>query len=326
MAAAYLNIKKLKGAGKVLAAARHNLREIQAELGAVGHIDPSKTGLNRVMAGPGDAAAVARQAEQETPPKLRKDAVRGLEVVISLPPGQARDSMAFFSDGLAWVRGYFAVPVLSAVAHHDEAEPHLHVLLLPLKNGRMAGSDLVGNRARLRDMQSAFHQAVASRYGLTRPVATRRPSKAFRDAAAAKVIDVLSTAPECLSQPNVRLALTEAIAHDPDALMTALGLTLPAQKPKRTKSFVEIMTSPTQAKAKRKPIGFVKHPSPIGFEPDTAHKNDEPYLCVGFAHSTPENEPSYIRTRDDQDAHLWDSEQGKFRSAPKPTVTTSRHH
>lgn len=235
MAAAYLNIKKLKGAGKMLAAARHNLREIQAELGAVGHIDPSKTSLNRVMAGPDNAAAVALQAEQETPPKLRKDAVRGLEVVISLPPGQARDSMAFFADGLAWVREYFAVPVLSAIAHHDEAEPHLHVLLLPLKNGQMVGSDLVGNRTRLRDMQSAFHQAVASRYGLTRPVATRRPSKAFRDAAAAKVIDVLRAAPESLDLPNVRHALMEAIAHDPDTLVTALGLTFPTRQPKRAR-------------------------------------------------------------------------------------------
>src|SRR5207245_6185490 len=58
------------------------------------------------------------------------------------------------SDSLAWIEVYFAVPVLSAVVHVDEAAPHMHVLLLPLLNGRMQGSDLVGSRSRLRAMQS----------------------------------------------------------------------------------------------------------------------------------------------------------------------------
>ena len=57
-AAAFLRVKKLKGGGIVLAAARHTLREIQAELGAGGTIDPTRMGMNVVMHGPGDAADV----------------------------------------------------------------------------------------------------------------------------------------------------------------------------------------------------------------------------------------------------------------------------
>ena len=42
----------------LLTAARHNLREIQAELGSVGRIDPGRSATNAILAGPSDAAQV----------------------------------------------------------------------------------------------------------------------------------------------------------------------------------------------------------------------------------------------------------------------------
>jgi len=44
--AAILRIKKLKGGGIITVAARHNRRVIQAELGAAGSIDPTRSHLN----------------------------------------------------------------------------------------------------------------------------------------------------------------------------------------------------------------------------------------------------------------------------------------
>lgn len=310
MSAAYLNAKKLKGAGKVLTAARHNLREIQAEHGADGYIDPAKSHLNVVIAGPHEAVQVAALANDEITGKLRCDAVRAIELVISLPPAQAFDQMAFFNDSLAWVRIFFGVPVLSAVVHLDETEPHCHVLLLPVVNGRMIGSDLVGNRARLRQMQCDFYQAVSSCYGLSRPMSAKRTSKAIRYKAASMVFDAIRAAPDCLGRPDVGFALKEAIASNPDALAAALGVTIPTGKTKREKSFVEIMTTPAKAEQRTKPIGFADKP----------RGNSEPYHCVGFANAPPPPNDTYTRVSDLQDAAaLWDSELGEFRTVPQQT-------
>lgn len=316
MSAAYLNAKKLKGAGKVLIAARHNLRELQDELGADGYISAAKSHLNVVLAGPHDAVAIAALADDALPSKTRRDAVRAVELVISLPPVQSINHAAFFNDSLAWIRAFFGVPVLSAVVHLDESEPHCHVLLLPVVDGRMVGSDLVGNRARLRMMQTDFHAAVSSRYGLTRPMAAKRTSKAVRDKVAGMVLDVILKAPECLGRPNVRIALAEAIASNPDALAAALGVSMPTSKMKRERSFVEIMTAPAKPESKAKPIGFHPAAKPIGFA-NMPHENSKPYLCVGFDNSPLPTDGTFTRESDHQDAALWDSELGEFRPAPQ---------
>jgi len=321
MSAAYLNAKKLKGSGKVLTAARHNLRELQGELGAESYIDHAKSRLNMVMAGPSEAVEVAALADESVTGKLRHDAVRAVEIVISLPPAQPLDYAAFFADSLTWARAFFGVPVLSAIVHFDEAEPHCHVLLLPIVEGRMIGSDLVGNRARLREMQSDFHLAVASRYGLTRPLAVKRASKARRDKAASLVLDAILAAPESLGRPNVRLALADAIASSPDALVAALGLNMPTATAKRKRSFVEIMTAPAKAEPKRKPIGFAPPLKPIGFENEEP-RNIEPYPCVGFTSQPAPATPSTVRIPDRLPVDLWDAELGEFRSPP----ASARHH
>ncbi|MBC7455332.1 MAG: hypothetical protein H7335_16885, partial [Massilia sp.] len=90
--AQFLRIKKLTGKVIIEVAARHNHREILAELGAApgGHIDPARVGLNRVLRGHGTAAAVASQAkilmDAAGVKAMRKDAVRALEIIFSLPP------------------------------------------------------------------------------------------------------------------------------------------------------------------------------------------------------------------------------------------------
>ncbi len=134
MSAAYLNVKKLKGLGKVLVAARHNLREIQAERGADASIDASKSRLNVILAGPYEALKVAALGDEAVTGKLRRDAVRAIELLIGLPSSNAIDPVRFFTESLAWVREFFLAPVLSAVIHMDEAELHCHVLTWNARN------------------------------------------------------------------------------------------------------------------------------------------------------------------------------------------------
>ena len=83
-AAAFFRVKKLKGGNIITTAARHNRREIQAELGAVGAIDPARMHLNFTLEGPAAAADVGVQARSlmlaAGVGALRKDAVQALEL------------------------------------------------------------------------------------------------------------------------------------------------------------------------------------------------------------------------------------------------------
>ncbi|WP_158239159.1 plasmid recombination protein [Uliginosibacterium sp. TH139] len=279
MAAAFVSLKKLTGAAIVKTAARHNLREIQAELGSDSHINPAQTCRNMHLAGPATAAEVADLAnnamQDAGADKLRKDAVRAVEVLVSMPatfdPAKLE---SIFADALEWVRGFFGVPVLSAVVHLDEEAPHMHALLLPLANGRMVGSDLVGNRGRLQAIQAGFFESVACRYGLSRPRQEKRLSRVIRDEAASVALACLFSHPERLQQPSVRTALHEAIATHPEPMLAALGLEMPTGNAKAQKSFVEIMTKPCKPEPKSNPVGF-KAPA--------VTPESKPYPCVGFA-------------------------------------------
>ncbi len=287
MSAAYVSLKKLTGAAIIKTAARHNLREIQAELGAGSHINPAQTCRNMRLAGPETAAELADLADNAMQDAgvgtLRKDAVRAIELLISLPADFAPAKLeGFFADALAWVRAFFGVPVLSAVVHRDEEAPHMHALLLPLANGRMVGSDLVGNRGRLQAIQAGFFESVACRYGLSRPRPEKRLSRALRDEAASVALACLQSHPERLQLPSVRTALHEAIASHPAPMLAALGLEMPTGKAKPQKSFVQIMTKACKPEPR---------PNPIGFDAPAVTPERKPYPCVGFAnppqHSAP---------------------------------------
>lgn len=57
--------------------------------------------------------------------------------------------------------------IISAVVHIDETTPHLHLNLMPIRNGRLCCKDLF-NRAELTKLQTDFHEAVGKRWGLER--------------------------------------------------------------------------------------------------------------------------------------------------------------
>ena len=293
-AAAFLRVKKLKGGGIVLAAARHNLREIQAELGAGGNLDPKRMHMNVVMHGPGDAADVAALAKARMQAagvgKLRKDAVQAIELVFSLPHCTVMDKRHYFADCLAWAGARFGADnILSAVAHHDEAAPHMHVLLLPLVGNKMAGSELVGNRRTLADIQVAFHSAVASQHGLRK--APKRLAGPSKDAAAHLVLQHLRVTSDAVLRSAAWPTIRDAIERDPAPFMDALGLHLTApQKPPKT--MAQIFTS--KGKGPRREL-----PKPIGFDDGestepyrvSAPKKDRTLCSVGFAPIQPPATP-----------------------------------
>jgi hypothetical protein len=332
----FLLIKKLTGKAIIEVAARHNHREILAEMGAAksSHIDPARTRHNRVLHGCDTAAGVASAAQMlmhEAGIKTtRKDAVRALEIIFSLPPLSSIDHDRFFNESVQWAGHYFNVPIISAIIHNDEAAPHCHVLLLPLVDGRMIGSDLMGGRSKLKALQADFHAQVGQGYRLVRQTAQKRHSASIRRQAIDSAFDVLQ-ANSGLNDDMLHVLL-EPHAHHPEPLMMALGLKMPATKVKGT--FAGIMTKPCKPEKERKPIGFGDK-KPIGFISIDATKKQQTLCSVGFGDSplpipTPDvpqtdDDGDYIRERDtDNAASDYDFERGEFIKLPVKASTKAQ--
>ncbi|WP_184237025.1 plasmid recombination protein [Massilia timonae] len=271
-------IKKLKGQGIVRIAAKHNLREIAAEIGAAGHIDAARIRLNLVLRGPASADIVARNAKALMADagitRPRATAVMALELVFTLPADTHVDVYAYFEDATRWAEKFYQVPLLSSVLHLDESTPHCHVLLLPLVEGHMVGSDLYGDRAKLKEVQATFHAQVRARYGMTRQI----PAKCHSAAVRAKAMQL---AYKCLDEnsglaDDVLVALLKPHAKNPEPLLLALGHSMPTRA--ACQSFVAMMTRPT--KPEQNPIGKESE-NLIGKSQQPAPKIMYPYPCVG---------------------------------------------
>jgi hypothetical protein len=258
--AAFLRLKKLTAGGIITKAARHNRRAIQAELGATGSIDPARSYLNETLCGPPTADGVAALATELMNAagvgKLRKNAVLAVEILFSLPADHHLDEGAYFRDCVAWAASHFggASNILSADIHRDEAAPHCHVLLLPLIDGRMVGSDMMGGKRKLLDTQQRFHQAVAARYGLKK--APHRLTGAAKALAVSAVLDKLRNGDDGALRSKLWPQLRENIEADPGPYMLALEIAV--ERPaKRLRTMTQIFTSPGRGKAREeKPIGF----------------------------------------------------------------------
>lgn len=334
-----LRIKKLKGSGIINIAAGHNLRERQTEIGADTHIDPSKSCLNVVLLGAGRAADVAAEAvrlmEQSEINPLRKDAVRGLEIVFSLPRDSGIAEIDFFTASVAWAETFFEIPILSAVNHNDQATPHCHVILLPLFDGRMIGSGLVGSKARLIAMQADFHAKVGQGYGLKRGTPATRYSGAARASAADRIVTALRKTKNSLDDPAIRDALRDAIGETmPVHLMALLKLDMPEVRTPKPKTFAGIMTQNKPERKLRKPIGNGESVKPIGFDAIVSATKERSLSCVGFGVSPlpvppdvpPDNahlQDEYTRELDSEQLGYWDGERGEFIKPATRTKTRS---
>lgn len=275
-----LSIGRIYGPGGVRAAAKHNLRELAAEIGTDSHIDAARIKDNFILLGQHGAADVALEArmlmEKAGVTKVRKNAVMALELLFMLPPQTSVDIREYFERATSWAKAYFAVPALSSVVHLDESAPHCHVLLLPLVNGKMNGSDLHGGKAQLWAMQKSFHEEVSAPYGFVRQEPRKRASVTSRAAAMKQLRNYFQV--NSKMSANAIQALLTPHAQDPHTLLHALGI--PEQPLSRApKSFVEIMTAP--CKPERRSASqhtVIQGPWAInGEEP----RDSIPYTCVG---------------------------------------------
>lgn len=141
-------------------------------------INPARTRDNYAFVESRNFYRDAMRIVRENAPKtktIRKDAVLLCNFVVTsdheffqrLPRNQQR---ALFRDALDWFGNRYGKNLIaSAVVHMDESTPHMHLSVVPVKDGRLAAKNLF-TKAELRDLQTAFAKDVGARYGLQRGV------------------------------------------------------------------------------------------------------------------------------------------------------------
>ncbi len=307
-----MRIKSLKGSGIIAIAGRHNLREFQSESGSESHINPLKTSLNVILRGAGTAAEIAAEAHRlmeqakvlplRTAKKDQWKPVVGLELLFSLPPDSGIAERDYFEISVAWAEKFFEIPILSAVIHFDEAAPHCHLLMLPLFNGRMTGSKLIGDRTRLLAMQADYYAKVGQPYGLAKQKPAKRYSATARRNATEKIASALRRNQNSLNDPAVRDALRDCLAESmPVTLLELLGLELPEPVTPKPKTFAGIMIqNKPEHKVKKYPIGYSETTKNTSAN---VPENSNILSCVGYSVSppisAPEIQPEITSTPDD---------------------------
>lgn len=268
--AAFLRLKKLTGGGIISKAARHNRRVIQAELGASGPIDATRSHLNVTLMGPSTADEVAQLAKAKLMAagitKARKNAVMGVELVFSLPTGHPHDVIAYFTACAQWAGAEFGLDnIISADIHRDEAQDHAHVLLVPLFEGRLRGSDAVGNKKKLSELQAKFFKDVAAGFGFSKPRA--RLSGINKAQVTRQVMDRLRQDPA--GKSAAWAVIRDTVERDPMPYALALGIVITDTPNKPAKTMRQIFTSRGKGPRKEKPIGFQSEkPNRVSGSPD----------------------------------------------------------
>ncbi len=284
--AGFLRIKKLKGNSIIKAAVGHNKRSIPTD----DKVDPTRSHLNYALAGPATAGDVAQLAKDLMTAaglnEIRKDAVRGIELVFSLAPDHQLNERDYFDDCATWAARYYGGVILSVDVHLDEAAPHCHLILLPLVDGRMVGNKLVGYKKELSALQTQFHLDVASRYGLSK--APPKLTGAAKEAAIKAVLQKMRETGDKALQSFMWAVIRDNIESDPVPFLLAYGIELQAPV-KKVKSFVDYVVS--------KGKGRAKEPNTIAFAPP---ENDRRLSCVAFAKEAPQPPVNEISAAPDQ--------------------------
>lgn len=216
--------KITKGGESALIAARHNLRELPLTPNMVA----GKQALNYVLQGPSRAAAVQTSYEAALAKhgisKLRKDAVRLIEALVSLPVGIDDPHNQYFEAALQWLTTEFGkANILSAVIHKDEAAQHMHVLIIPLIEGRMRGADLMGGPGIVRDRHARFVASMQqpwTQLGVT----VQQPLRLRKSAMAQEVLAYLKFTDDPMWKSSVTQVIRDCIEGNPEPFYLTLGL------------------------------------------------------------------------------------------------------
>ena len=162
---AIFRIKKMRTSEEISKVGNHNdrLRKLPD------NVDPARVKLNHSFI-VDERPLLDRVLTRLKGKKIRKDAVKAVEIVCGFSPGcekfvpveeWAKASLDFIK------RQFGAANLVSAVLHLDEKTPHLQCVIIPLVGEKLAAKRIFGTRKQMRDLQSGYHDTV-KKFGLMR--------------------------------------------------------------------------------------------------------------------------------------------------------------
>lgn len=239
-----LRLGTIKGKNGVLVAMQHNKRTLQNERGASANIDATRTSLNYSIASDATPETIAMHAKMQMLKaniEPRKNQVMAVEIVFSLPIDRhSQNTRPFFNDCYGWIKETFAGELLSFDVHLDESAPHAHAVILPLIDNKMQGSLLMGDRGNLMRLINKFHAELAGRYGLSK--SDRKRLNSMEKQVVEKLV-LTSLKTDAVMDSSVWPCFRDAIHNDPLPFAQMLSIQIPITTKRKTKSFVQIMTS-----------------------------------------------------------------------------------
>ena len=178
-----LRIQKLKSWGAIAGSGKHNQRERETP-----NADGTRTPHNQLLVDSPEKSSVDAIKEAIGDQRIRKNAVLGVEMLLSASPEYFRPSApekagSYDPDRLQswtqastnWLEQRYGERIIKATLHLDEATPHMHVLLVPLDDkGKLNCRALFGGtRHTLSNLQTDYAQAVAT-LGIERGIINSR--------------------------------------------------------------------------------------------------------------------------------------------------------
>jgi hypothetical protein len=185
-----MRVSKIKSRHAVTQSMKHNFREQETP-----NADESKIGDNKHLTAKSTAEGMQRYKDL-LPEKVRKNAVHALHYVVTTSPTASKeDNQIALDEAVAWVtEKHGAENILFASIHRDETTPHLHVVAMPMRDGKLNAKHFVGgSKHRLSELQDEIYDRVKPQTALERGI---RGSKATHKTIAEWRAEIDSGAPQ----------------------------------------------------------------------------------------------------------------------------------
>jgi len=223
---------RLKGHKNTLELAdRHNRRLIASEIGGYGGIDGRKTPFNVELV-PLNGTSLEEVVKKIITDKgidlnhyqLRKKN-RGYadEFLFTVRAGHQCNFIAFYTNCLDLLKEYYPeCPIVYAVIHYDEDTPHMHVILVPFKDGKLQADKVKGYKGVSHNRNKFFFDRLNASYGLTFPIYLKGSQK---KRGAELAIQAYQSIPESNLRVMLDDSIMQAIHARPEPFLYALGIT-----------------------------------------------------------------------------------------------------
>jgi hypothetical protein len=211
----------------------HNNRKIPIELYARDKIDPDRTHLNQQL-------IPLTKPLQETVLELiahagintakgtfkRKDKGFAIEWIFSVTPGFTCDFNHLYMRCLDWLmERYPNCPLVHAVIHYDEDDPHIHIIMIPIEGKHLPASKILGFKGCSRERSYDLFERVGIEFGLSYNMYLKGAAK---KSASEKAIQELEKLHYREKMGKLWHPFKTAVRSRPEPFLDALGILLNA--------------------------------------------------------------------------------------------------